>query len=360
MYDVIIVGARCAGSPLAMLLARNGHRALAVDRATFPSDIMSTHYIQPYGVTLLQEWGLYERVMATNCPPIPKISLQLNGAAVPVPSDPTQPEAICPRRILLDAILVDAAREAGVEVREGFSTREVLVEDGVVRGVRGRDAAGATVEERASMTVGADGLHSVVARAVGAREYDTHPAFTCGYYSYFSGVPLPDGAEFYITSGCGVLSFPTNDGLTCIGAGTQHERFHAYRADIEKTFYEIIETASPAFAARVRAGKREERWVGTADTPNFFRQPSGPGWALCGDAGYHKDFSTGLGIADAFRDAQFLSEALDAGLSGREPLESALRAYQARRDEAARPLYEMTVQLAQGVAPFPAEPAPAP
>ncbi len=347
MYDVLIVGTRCAGSPLAMLLARNGHRVLAVDRATFPSDIMSTHYIQPDGVQRLQQWGLYDRVLATNCPNIPAITLHLAGVPMPAPRDPALPDAICPRRTVLDKILVDAAREAGAEVREGCSVHEILLEDGAVVGLRGRGPDGAAVEERARVTVGADGQHSLVARAVAAAEYDAHPAYSCGYYSYFSGVPLPDGAEAYVADRAGVLAFPTNDALTCIGAGAPHDFFHEYRADIEANFYRLVERAAPAFAARVRAGKREERWTGTADTRNFFRKPYGPGWALCGDAGYHKDFVTGLGIADAFRDAEFLSEALHAGLSGAQPLEEALVAYHRHRDEAAKPMYEITLKMAQ-------------
>ncbi|HLB24401.1 MAG TPA: NAD(P)/FAD-dependent oxidoreductase [Dehalococcoidia bacterium] len=348
MYDVIIVGARCAGSPLAMLLAKKGRKVLVVDRATFPSDIMSTHYIQPEGVKRLQEWGLYDRVMASNCPPIPSITFTLGGVPIVPPRDQSMPDAICPRRTVLDKILVDAARAAGAEVREGFSVQEILIEDGAVVGLRGRNSDGTTVEERARITVGADGQHSIVARAVQAREYDTHPAASCGYYSYFSGVPLKDGcAEAYVGNDAGVLAFPTNDELTCVGAGGPHDIFHAYRADIESTFYRLVERASPAFADRLRAGTREERWIGTADTANFFRQPYGPGWALCGDAGYHKDFVTGLGIADAFRDAEFLSEGLDAGLSGRAPLDEALAAYQKRRDETAKPMYDLTVQFAQ-------------
>jgi flavin-dependent dehydrogenase len=348
VYDVIIVGARCAGSPLAMLLARKGHRVLLVDRSTFPSDIMSTHYIQQDGVKRLREWGLYDAVMATNCPPIPKITFHVDGMPMPQPPDDgSMPDAICPRRTVLDKVLVDGARAAGAEVREGFSVREVIIDDGVVTGVRGRDATGNNVEEHARVTVGADGMHSFVARAVGASTYDERPPYTCGYYSYFSGVPLPDGAEAYVAAKAGVLAFPTNDGLTCIGAGVQHERWAEYRADVESMFYRVVEQASPPFAARVRAGKREERWIGTQDTENFFRVPYGPGWTLCGDAGYHRDFVTGLGIADAFRDAEFQAEALDAVFLGKQPFDEALAAYQQRRDTAAKPMYEMTLAIAQ-------------
>ena len=68
-YDAIVVGARCAGSPTAMLLARKGHRVLLVDRATFPSDTVSTQIVWPHGAECLDRWGLLDRLAATNCPP---------------------------------------------------------------------------------------------------------------------------------------------------------------------------------------------------------------------------------------------------------------------------------------------------
>src|SRR5205823_1973989 len=128
--------------------------------------------------------------------------------------------------------------------------------------------------------------------------------------------------------GCMFVTFPTNDGLVCAGVGLKNDQFHAYRADIEGTVMRTFDALSPSFAERIRAGKREERWTGTADVPNFFRKPFGPGWALVGDAGYHKDPITGYGITDAVRDSDALAEALDAGLSGRQPLDAALGAYE--------------------------------
>jgi flavin-dependent dehydrogenase len=112
-------------------------------------------------------------------------------------------------------------------------------------------------------------------------------------------------------------------------------------------FFWILD-AAPAFTAKVRAEKREERWMGTADVPNFFRKPYGPGWALVGDAGYMKDPTTGFGIADAFRDAGLLARALDLVFSGRLPAAQALAGYQTRRDAAAMPIYEMTLTMASG------------
>src|SRR6266853_6313852 len=147
-YDAIVVGARCAGSPTAMLLARKGHRVLVVDRATFPSDTLSTHVLHPPGVAALQRWGLLERLVATGCPPIDTYSFDfgpftLSGA----PGTADSPVAYCPRRTVLDKLLVDAAAEAGAEVREGFTVDDVLIEDGRVAGIKGHSKGAAAVTE---------------------------------------------------------------------------------------------------------------------------------------------------------------------------------------------------------------------
>ena len=121
-YDAIVVGARCAGSPAAMLLARKGYKVLVVDRATFPSDTISTHLIHPPGITALRRWGLLERVVATGCPPIHRYDFDLGPFVLSgAPGTPDSPVAYGPRRTVLDKILVDAAVEAGAEVREGFT-----------------------------------------------------------------------------------------------------------------------------------------------------------------------------------------------------------------------------------------------
>ena len=350
MYDAIIIGARCAGSPTGMLLARAGYRVLLVDKATFPSDKLSTHFVQPSGVKLLEQWGLLDSVIATGSPRIDTFSVYQGDTLLMQP--PQEGPAYCPRRYLLDKILVDAAVAAGAELREGFRVEEVVVEGGGVTGIAGRTRAGQQARESARYTIGAEGHHSIVADTVRAPKYREREALTGGFYSYWSGVEL-SGAEVHISDRGGVLAFPTNDGMVCIAAGRARDQFREYRADIEATFFSILD-ASPAFAAKVRAGKREERWMGTADVPNFFRKPWGLGWALVGDAGYMKDPTTGLGIADAFRDAALLSKALDLVLSGRKSAEEALSTYQSKRDAAAIPMYEITLQMASGEMAAPA------
>jgi len=343
-YDVIVVGARCAGSPLAMLMARRGYRTLLVDRATFPSDTVSTHVIHPPGADALRRWGLLDQVTATGCPPVGRYSfdfgpLSLAGA----PGSAQSPFAYAPRRLLLDKILVDAAAAAGAEVREGFTVEEVLVSDGRVTGIRGHDPGGTPVVERASVVVGADGRNSMVAKTVQPAQYEDRPPLTAGYYSYWSNLPT-DTFEAYSRPGRGWAVCPTNDGLTLVIGGWPHAELAEHRNDIEATLMAAFEL-SPAFAERIRDAKREERLVG-ASVPNYFRTPFGPGWALVGDAGYCRDFITAQGITDAFLDAEGCARALDSALAGAAPFDEALAGYQAARDARAMPVYQMTLQIA--------------
>src|SRR5690349_11505210 len=138
MYDAIVVGARAAGSPTAMLLGRQGHRVLLLDRTTFPSDTLSTHYIHQPGVARLRRWGLLDRLVATGCPPSRRLLFDVGPFALsgsPLQSDGVA-EGYAPRRTVLDHILVEAAAEAGAEVRTGFPVDELVFEDGAVAGIR--------------------------------------------------------------------------------------------------------------------------------------------------------------------------------------------------------------------------------
>lgn len=192
MYDAIVVGARCAGSPTAMLLARKGYRVLLVDKARFPSDVLSVHYIHQPGGARLKRWGLLDQVVASNCPPVRRQRLDFGPVvleAAPPPVDGVA-DGYAPRRTVLDKILIDAAAAAGAEVRERFTVDGLIVDGDRVTGVRGHAAGGATVTEEARIVVGADGLHSRVARIVGAPAYEVRPALTCAYYAYWDGVPV--------------------------------------------------------------------------------------------------------------------------------------------------------------------------
>jgi len=344
-YDAIVVGARCAGSPTAMLLARRGHKVLVVDRATFPSDTVSTHLLHPPGVASLRRWGLLERLTATGCPPIGTYAFDFGPFTISgAPGTDDTPVAYGPRRTVLDKLLVDAAAEAGAEVREGFTVTEVVVSDGRVTGVRGHGRDGGTVTEQARVVVGADGRHSRVARTVAPEQYHEKPPLLCGYYSYWSGLPMGGRFETWVRPDRAFAAWPTHDDLTLVIGGWPYAELEANRDDIEGNFLAMLELA-PAFAERLRAATRQARFVGTA-VPNYFRRPYGPGWALVGDAGYNKDFITAQGMHDAFRDAELCATALDQAFSGVRPFEAAMADYQSTRDRQVLPMYELTCKLA--------------
>jgi flavin-dependent dehydrogenase len=352
MYDVIVVGARCAGSPTAMLLARAGHRVLLVDHATFPSDTNSTHYVQQPAVARLRDWGLLDAVVATGCPPIPTYGLDFGAFALrgrPAPCDGVT-VAYGPRRVRLDMILLEAAASAGATVETGFFVDGLLFDDDAVVGLRGRTEDGNVVEERARLVVGADGLHSAVAAAVDADVYDDRGALECAYYTYWSGVPTI-GMDTFVREGTGAAAIPTNDGLTCIPVVWPREQFATVRADVEARYLATLDQTPLGEPAR--AGTREDRWHGVPELPNFFRTPVGPGWALVGDAGYYQDPITAHGITNAFRDAELLAAAVGRGLRGELPMADALAEYHRRRDDAARPMFELTCQIASPGPPPP-------
>jgi 2-polyprenyl-6-methoxyphenol hydroxylase-like FAD-dependent oxidoreductase len=347
MYDAIIIGARCAGAPTAMLLARKGYRVLLVDKATFPSDTISTHIVWPHGAAIMDRWGLLERLAATGCPPV-ALRLIFDVGPFALEGGITDTNAgrggFCPRRTVLDKLLVDAAVESGAEVREGFAVETLLWDGDRVAGIKGHGRSGGSVDERAQIVIGADGVHSLVAKSVRPLEYDVKPPLTTNYYSYFSGFEASDLEEYvrdYQAVGC----FPTHDGLTLVAVLWPSRRFQEVRTDVEGHVRKVLES-TPTVAERMQRARREEKWVGVAGVPNYFRQPFGPGWALVGDAAYNKDPITAQGISDAFIDAEALASALDESWAGRRLLGEALAANQASRDQRAKPMYDFTCQLA--------------
>lgn len=344
-YDAIVVGARCAGSPTAMLLARKGYKVLAVDRTGFPSDTLSTHVLHPDGVGALERWGLRDRLVATGCPPIDTYAFDFGPFTIAgAPGTEASPVGYCPRRKVLDQILVDGASEAGAEVREEFTVEEVLVDDGRVTGIRGHSKGGSSVTEHAKVVIGADGRYSMVAKAVEAEQYNEKPPLLCGYYTYWSDLPMDGRFEVYVRPARGWAAAPTHDGLTMVVGGWPFAEHEAHKDDVEGTYMKSFEMA-PAFAERIRGATREARFAGTA-VPNFFRKPFGAGWALVGDAGYNKDFITAQGIMDAFRDAELCANALDESWTGARAFDVAMGEYQQTRDQRVLPMFEFTTQLA--------------
>jgi 2-polyprenyl-6-methoxyphenol hydroxylase-like FAD-dependent oxidoreductase len=337
-----------------MLLARQGHRVLLVDKATFPSDTMSTHLVHAPGMAALERWGLRDSLLATGCPPITRYSFDFGPftiAGTPHPSGHVN-EASGPRRTVIDALLVDAAVEAGVEVRTGFSVDDIRIGNGDGVAVRGASNGGRTVTERAKVLIGADGRRSMVAKAVDPHRYNERPPLCSIYYAYWSGVPA-DGFEVYIRERRAFAAWPTHDDLTLVVAGWPEDEFRANRSDIEGNFLRSLDL-EPAFAERVRAGTRETRFWGSGDLRGYFRTPYGHGWGLVGDAGHHKHPITAMGMTDAFLDAERVAGAVGDWLSGRRSFDDAMGEYHRARDEQALPMYDMTSEFAS-LAPPPPE-----
>jgi flavin-dependent dehydrogenase len=344
-YDAIVVGARCAGSPTAMLLARLGHKVLVLDKDHFPSDTLSTHMVHPPGIAELQKWGVLDRVVATGCPAIERYIFNFGPFTISGRPRPVDGISVGygPRRTVLDKLLVDAAAEAGAEIREGFTVDELLFQDGRVAGVRGHGPGGASITEHARVVIGADGRHSIVAKVVGPESYNEKPPIESGYYTYWSNLPA-EGFEVYIRPQRGWGAVPTNDGLTLVVIGWPYAEFERNKKDVEGTYMRSLDLA-PEFAERVRHAKREAPFRGGA-VPNFFRKPFGPGWALVGDAGYTKDPVTAWGISDGFRDASLCAAALAQWLSGARPFDAAMAEYQKERDQDSLPMFGVTCNFA--------------
>ena len=338
-----------------MLLARSGHDVLLVDRARFPSEIPHGHFIHRHGPARLSRWGLLDRVLATGCPAITSLTVDLGdfpltGRDLAVDGVPV---GLGPRRGSIDQVLVEAAAEAGAELREGFVVDGLTYDDlGRVTGIEGRaTGGGGTVREAATFVVGADGRNSGVAKRVEAPVYDAAPTLTFWYFSYWSGVP-GESLELYQRGRRILFAFPTNDGLFAVFAGWPLGELAEIRRDPERELLAAVDLV-PELAERVRGGRREERLLGATQLPNFLRRPGGLGWALVGDAGCHKDPYSALGICDAFRDAELLAEALGDVLAGHRPEAEALAEYEQRRNEATLADYRANLYEAELNPPSP-------
>ena len=348
MYDVVVVGARVAGSPLAMLLARQGHSVLVVDRSTFPSDTVSTHYLQQSGLARLRDWGILDRTLE-GCPPFRNMTLTYTGIEFDGFADPVEglDAAYAPRRTSFDMALIDSARESGVEVREGTTVEDVLVEDGRVVGIRAREGEGAPYEVRARLVVGADGAGSVVADKVGAEMYDRSPGGCFVYYSYYSGL---DWSAHHRTGFDEeqMGAWPTNDGLTLVATMTKRPRMREFRRDVDGNFAAICDRTAPELGEELRdSGVREERFRPMVYPDNYYRRSHGPGWALVGDAGYHKDPFTGQGMSDALKHAELLAGLVQAGLAGERDLDEVLAEYERERNERSHHTFDFTLAISE-------------
>jgi 2-polyprenyl-6-methoxyphenol hydroxylase-like FAD-dependent oxidoreductase len=334
-----------------MLLARLGHDVVVVDQASFPSDTLSTHSIARSGVVQLHRWGLLDEVLDSGAPAIRQVTFHAGGESVTraIKHKAGVDLVVAPRRYVLDTILAAAAQRAGARLRPGVTVTGVRRGGrGRVVGVDGHDRAGAPIQIDARYVIGADGLGSRVARSVGAAVYETHPADGAAQYTYYTGLPWT-GIEFFVAGGSLAGVFPTHHGQACIWVCNPAADAKAVRRGTRsrlEAFDQLLERSAPQLAERLRHARRASPVWGMLWLPNQVRQAFGPGWALVGDAGYHRDAVTGYGISDAFRDAELLAFALDQALRGGAEQTTALARYQRQRDQALREIFEITRRLA--------------
>jgi len=332
-FDVIVVGARCAGAPLATMLARAGVSVCLLDKDRFPSDTLSTHAIQPTGVQVLERIGVLERLLAV-APPIVRGRMVFDDDVAVIDDIPaiTGAPVVNVRRVVLDEILVEAAGRAGADVRTHTSVTGLVSERGRVAGV-----TTATGELRAQCVIGADGTRSVVAAGVGAREYQQAANGRVFMWAYYDGDPT--GGEMWIgkLDDYAYLAMPTDGGLSLVGACPSILRRDEVRADREAVYAEGVR-AWPQLHAGVARGRREGALHTMANMHGYFRASAGRGWALVGDAGHFKDPTPGQGIADALRQAERMAPAIVRGL-GAGTLDLELRDWWRWRDDDAWEMY---------------------
>jgi 2-polyprenyl-6-methoxyphenol hydroxylase-like FAD-dependent oxidoreductase len=347
MWDAVVVGARCAGASAALLLAQRGHRVLLIDKATFPSDVMSTLYIHQPGVTLLGRFGVMKSVVESGCPRVEILTYRVDDVELrgPVPSLGPVDATYAPRRWILDQLLIDAAVRAGAEFIDGCALSGLKTENGRVTGVRLQMRNGAVLTEEARLIVGADGMRSAVARLTGAPFIVEDSLLSCVYYSGWTG--LSCGFSIIQRTGNSIGTVPTHDGVTLILTYFPQAEFAAVKTDPMAAHRGCIREMAPDVYDEICAGEQAIRLHGTGYQPNFFRQAAGPGWVLIGDAGHHLDSITATGITNAFTQANLLGEALDCDLADQARVDSALARFDIERYDALIDGYHSTLASAK-------------
>lgn len=339
-YDVIVVGARCAGSPLATLLSRRGLRVCLLDRAGFPSDTPSTHGIQPPGVKILTELGVLDRLLAV-APAIDEGVIALDDFRVEHVGIATTLGApmLNVRRITLDAILAEAAAAAGAELRTKVAVTGLIRSAGRVVGVE--TTAGPL---RARLVVGADGARSTVARLVAAPEYHRTAPRRAFLWSYFEGVAEDERRVWIGSIGENAfLASPTDSGLFLAAYVAPIERREQLRSNRTHAYEDGIKHW-PELGATVARGRRVGPVQLMSGWHGFFRQSAGPGWVLIGDAGHFKDPTPGQGISDALHQATAIAPAIAQSLNGAG--DDPLRAWWRQRDRESWEMYWFARQMA--------------
>jgi flavin-dependent dehydrogenase len=348
--DVVIVGCRPAGASAGMTLARAGADVVAVDRATFPSDTLSTHHLTPRAVSLLRHHGVLDEMLATGAPPLRHFRLFVDGFEVhpryQVPEGIDFTLNI--RRPAFDHIMAGGVRASGVDLRESFSAEEPVWEGGRLAGIRGTDADGERREIRAKLVIGADGRRSSVASWVGAlapyREWRDMRGMV---WYYVDDDRSPEERSQWLFERVGDtigFHFPTYGGALTLLMPPNAE-IKQFRRDPDGMWARHLKEL-PQLRERLIGARPQGKQRSTDDLLSYFRRSAGPGWALVGDAGHFKDPVVGHGMHDALVWGTDLGERLAPVLErGPEEIDRELRRWERARDRNVLPSFYLGVRL---------------
>jgi flavin-dependent dehydrogenase len=337
--DVLIAGAGPAGAATALRLARAGHSVVVVDRATFPREKVCSEYMSPEGVRHLAELGVLERIEREGGRAIRGTRVvaphgsALTGLFALAGRPPFRATGLSVSRRILDHALVEAARAAGATIHEETGAVGLLLESGLLRGLRVRDRTGTVRELRARLTIGADGLHSVLAGWFGGARHG--PLRRFAFVAHVAGVPeLTDTAEMHVGAGGYVGLNPLGGGVANVALVVPARLAGAARGRVERFFLEQLDRFT-GVRGRVDPGALVRGVMATGPFARKARRVVLPGGLLVGDAADFFDPFTGEGICAALRGAELVEAAVSAPLAqaGQVPM-AALRAYRASRRRA--------------------------
>lgn len=319
-YDVIIIGARVAGSSLAYELSKAGYEVLLVDRSSFPSDILSTHNFFNNSVAMLREMGVLEQLLQTGTPVYKRAYVQMDGVVIDgiYPEVNGETHCLCIRRKYLDRILFDhAAAQRQVTAMEGFRVTDVLMHNDKVTGIVGLSRDGKREEFTARLVVGADGRHSTLRDLVKSERKMAVPTDFASYVGYFSNYRQEGErcVEFYKMKDNLAIIFPTSDDLFVVGIMFPLEKkewIEKFKSNPEVGFRELVDIgfSDTTFPERLRESSLVEPIKGLLGYDNDWFQGMGKGWALVGDAVSFKDPAVGQGMHDAIYGARLLTAIL--------------------------------------------------
>ncbi len=355
-YDVIIVGARVAGSVLAVLLAGKGHRVLLLEKAHFPSDTLSTHFFRAPTLRVFERLGVLDEVKSA-APPLTTVWNYIDGHVISEPVTAAEEHLsyfLCVRRITLDWILFQRVEcEPNIEVRQGAHVRDLIWRDGSAAGVRWHEADGIH-EASGRVVVGADGFYSTLAKSLEPAYETQFPVRRCMYYTYFEGLePLAEVsfAEHHFVGDTLTYVFPTDGNLTLVAVSMPISEFASFKKEPLKRLRTHLDSL-PLLAPRLRKAEIAAEVKGAGNIPCYQRVPYGLGWALVGDAQQVMDPWSGMGIDHATTHASLLADSLHRFLCDDATWKTSMNNYHAQARQWSEKTYRRTSTFAADLRPM--------